>query len=638
MGSAPSTPAPLSAASRNGPGTVDAFLEALPAGAVVVDNDDVVVSANTRAEDILGCTATAAIGRPVEGAYKLFLERARRVAGREGTNFVQPFGLSWYIIYCFPFASGAAAEPWTVVSAFDITAMKNAEFEIRESEARLEEATRIAQLGTYKIFWQTASVQWSPHMYVIHGVSPTAATHALGKYRSLVHPEDQEIFERIFTDQLDGKAVRGAEYRIIRGDGAVRWLRFDARVLFDADGEPYASFGTCQDVTEGKQREQELKQLLRRNAILYEALDASPIGVAVVTTDGARPEIFYANAEFERLTGYTTSSLSQHGLASLRAPDESGDGWDAVLRTLAASNSGAFELTCARRDGSSFLAQIEIAPVRDYPGREATVFVLNLDDITHDRERAGQLLQSQKMEALGQLSGGVAHEINNLLQPILALADLGQDFADKDPSKVRKYFEVIASSARKARDVVRQILTFARRDAPQVAPHNITSLVTDALNLLQSSLPPGIALDRDFSADDAIAVVNPTQVSQVVLNLVANAADAMSGKGRVAVRLSAIDLDAARASALMIDPGRWLELSVVDHGCGMDAYTLSRIFEPFYTTKVAGKGTGLGLSVVYSIVTGWGGTLKVESEVDQGTKAMIYIPIASSPPSQQASS
>jgi len=253
-----------------------------------------------------------------------------------------------------------------------------------------------------------------------------------------------------------------------------------------------------------------------------------------------------------------------------------------------------------------------------------------LRDITIDREKAGQLLQSQKMEALGQLSGGVAHEINNLLQPILALADLGQDYADKESAKVRKYFEVIASSARKARDVVRQVLTFARRDAPQLASHNIEQLVSDALDLLQSGLPPGIILHQELHARDAIAVVSPTQVSQVVLNLVSNAADAMSGKGTVSVSLAGVELDTARAAALTLAPGQWVELVVSDHGCGMDSYTLSRIFEPFYTTKVAGKGTGLGLSVVYSIVTGWGGTLKIESEVDRGTKAMIYIPSASS--------
>jgi signal transduction histidine kinase len=116
----------------------------------------------------------------------------------------------------------------------------------------------------------------------------------------------------------------------------------------------------------------------------------------------------------------------------------------------------------------------------------------------------------------------------------------------------------------------------------------------------------------------------------VVLNLVKNAADAMDGKGTVSVRLRTVDLEAAPAGALALAAGRWIELKVADAGCGMDTYTLSRVFEPFFTTKLAGRGTGLGLSVVYSIVIGWGGTLKLESEVDQGTTAMVYIPAAHS--------
>ena len=445
-------------------------------------------------------------------------------------------------------------------------------------------------------------------------------------YKELVHPEDLALLNQYRQDQSEGKALRGAEYRIVR-KGAIRWLRLDGRVLFDGEGESYASFGTCQDITEAKRREQELKNLLRRNAILYEALDASPIGVAVVTTDSPRPEVFYVNAEFERLTGYKTSTLAKNTIEALQPPDGARE-WQKVVQALNTSSPGAFELNCARRDGTSFLAQLEVAPVRDHPGRDATVFVLNLRDITIDRQRAEALLQSQKMEALGQLSGGVAHEINNLLQPVLALSELGLEIADSDPQKVHKYFEVIASSGRKARDIVRQVLTFARRDAPQVAPYAMALLVDDALHLLQSGLPPGITLEQDIDLGDVDAVVNPTQVSQVVFNLVKNAADAMNGVGTVRVGLSVVDLEAAQAAALTLAASRWIKLRVADEGCGMDAYTLSRVFEPFFTTKLAGRGTGLGLSVVYSIVMGWGGLLKLESEVDQGTSAAVYIPAA----------
>ena len=600
----------------------------MPSAAVVLDREGIVVAVNAAGEDLLGVSAGVAQGKPVDGAFHVFLERARRMSPGEAVRFSHPFGASWFMVRSFPLRGADGKSALHVLDAVDITAMKNAEFEVRESEQRLEEATRIAQLGTFKLQWDTGTMQWSPHVYTILGLAPDSFVYSFGRYRAMVHPDDRESYDRLHEDLLDGKGIRSAEHRIIRPDGNVRWLRVEGRVLFDAEGLPYASFGTYQDITEAKQREQELKSLLRRNTLLYEALDASPIGVAVVTTEYGRPDIFYVNAEFERLTRYNTSSLSDSGLATLQPEGEVGRGWERVLQTIAVSRGGAFEVSCNQRGDHPFLAQIEIAPVSDHPGRDTNIFVLNLRDVTGDRQRADALLQSQKLEALGQLSGGVAHEINNLLQPMLALSDLGQDIADKDPVKVKKYFEVIASSGRKARDVVRQVLTFARRDAPQVAPYPITALVEDALTLAQSGFPPGMKLDHTLAASDVTAVVNPTQVSQVVLNLITNAADAMNGDGTITVRLETVDLDATAAGNLTLSAGLWIALTIADHGCGMDTYTLSRIFEPFYTTKVAGKGTGLGLSVVYSIVAGWGGTLKVDSEVDKGTIAVVYIPAA----------
>jgi PAS domain S-box-containing protein len=611
--------------------TPRAWLEAIMAPAIVLDENAVLIAHNTHAEDLLQHHIVTAVGKPIQGPFKLMVDRVRRQAGLDARAwFEQPIGNSWYRIAAYPLRARPDGPTMQVIIATDITPQKHSEFEIRESEAQLEEATRIAQLGTYKIFWERQTVHWSPHMYVIHGVTPGTSLLERGKYAAIVHPEDQHLHARYMSTQYEGKALNSGEYRIIRKDGSIRWLRLDARVLFDSDGEPYATFGTCQDVTEGKQREQELRNLLRRNAILYEALNASPIGVAVVTTDSPRPEVFYVNAAFEHLTGHKTSSLAKRSIGAL-IPGDSPENWDRVTQALLSSGAGAFELKCARRDGTTFLAQIEVAPVRDYPGRDANVFVLNLRDITVDRQRAEALLQSQKMEALGQLSGGVAHEINNLLQPMLSLSELGRDLVETDPAKVRRYFEVIASSGRKARDVVRQILTFARRDTPEVAAYSIAVLTRDALHLLQSGLPPGVKLIENIDTGDAQAMVNPTQVSQVVLNLVKNAADAMNGTGNVTVELTLADIDDAEAAALTIAPGRWIRLRVADEGSGMDAYTLSRVFEPFFTTKVAGKGTGLGLSVVYSIVNGWGGGLKMESDVDKGTAAMIYIPVVSSP-------
>jgi PAS domain S-box-containing protein len=526
------------------------------------------------------------------------------------------------------FPLGGTSSGLLCITATDVTARKAAEFEALESEARFEEATRIARIGLFKLHWDGTRAEWSPHMYTLHGVTSESFNPLDPRYIDIVHPDDRELAYKIVRTLRTGRPTRDAEYRIILPDGMVRWLRIDSRVLFDADGEPYASFGVVQDITDTKNREHELNDLLRRNATLYEALEASPIGVAVLTRENEQTGFLYVNAEFQRLTLHNSFSLRARTMDALRPSDSiAEEGWLRAMEALSSSVRGSFELICERRDGSTFLAQLEIAPVLDFPGREAVAYVVNLRDITVDRQRATALLQSQKMEALGQLSGGVAHEINNLLQPVIALSELGVDIADADAAKVRRYFEVILGSGKKARDIVRQVLTFARRDAPQLASYAVGPLVSDALDLVQSGLPPGLTLTRRIAEIESRAVISPTQLSQVVVNLVRNAADASEGHGEVNVVLETLALDETAADAAGVKPGRWLRLAVADQGCGMDPYTVSRIFEPFFTTKPVGKGTGLGLSVVYSVVTGWGGNVRVESEIDKGTTAMVYIPI-----------
>ena len=549
--------------------TPHAFLEALPFNAIIVDRAAVVVALNRHAAAFIGDSAATAVGRPAEGLLRVCLERAERqqALGDEPT-FEHYFNGTWYIVRVFQISDDLRC-----VAATDVSKRKAEEFEIRENEGRLEEATRIAQLGTFKLMWDSGAMKWSPHMYILHEVSTDTFDPSRDDYLTLVHPEDREIADRMRQDAMSGKPLSGTEYRIMHRDRTVRWIRVDGRVLFDADGAPYGSFGICQDVTDTKNREHELNDLLRRNATLYEALEASPIGVAVLTPESGPPGFFYLNAEFQRLTLHNGFSLRGQPLESLRPEEAPSAGWRAASAALQASASGSFELTCVRRDSTSFLAQLEIAPVRDFPGREAIAYVINLRDITVDRQRAEALLQSQKMEALGQLSGGVAHEINNLLQPVIALSELGAAVADTDPVKVRRYFDVIGGSGRKARDVVRQVLTFARRDPVQVASHMIAALASDALDLVMNALPPGITVSRNLMFSEARATVNPTQVSQIILNLVKNAADAMDGRGEVTVTLERLDLDDGAAEALNLAAGKWIKLSVSDQGCGIRVKT-----------------------------------------------------------------
>jgi PAS domain S-box-containing protein len=602
-----------------------AVIESIPAAAVVVDASDLLVFANRKALTLLGNPLSELVGRPLVGAFQAFLQRARAKGGFEQLQSELYYQGSWYVLQIFPLLTADGAQTrYTFVTATDVSKRKRREFAFIEEASGLEEATRIAQMGTFRIDWATGAVQWSPHMYVLHGLNAEMFKPGFGTYDALVHPGDAEFVRRSGEGLAKGEPSADIEYRIVRPDQAVRWMRLDSRVLFDSNGKPYASFGTCQDITESKTREDELRDLLRRNAILYEALESSLNGVAVLTTDGASMGVLYVNAAFERLTQHNSLSLNESGLRTL-IPDTDAAAWQLLSDAVVQSVGGDFEVMLRRRDGAEFPARIEIAPVRDHPAQAATAFVVNLRDLTAEKQRAAVLLQSQKMEALGQLSGGVAHEINNLLQPVIALSDLGGDMLAKQPEKAREYFEVIGNSGRKAREVVRQVLTFARRDTLVASSLDVVPLVADALNLAVKGLPNRIDVVTDFSIARAMGLVNATQVSQVVLNLLRNASDAMNGIGTITVRLSRFTVD-ADAPAAEVATGSWIKLEVQDQGCGIDAVTLARVFEPFFTTKPVGKGTGLGLSVVYSIVDGWGGVVRLHSEVDRGTSAVIYIP------------
>jgi PAS domain S-box-containing protein len=602
-----------------------AVIESIPAAAVVVDASDHLVFANRKALTLLGHPLPELVGRPLTSAFQAFLKRARAKGGFEQLQSELYYQGSWYVLQIFPLLTADGAQTsYTFITATDVSSRKRREFEFIEAASGLEEATRIAQMGTFRIDWATGAVQWSPHMYVLHGLNAEVFKPGLGAYDALVHPDDSVFVRSAGQGLARGEASADIEYRVVRPDQTVRWMRLDSRVLFDSNGRPYASFGTCQDITESKTREDELRDLLRRNAILYEALESSLNGVAVLTTDGASMGVLYVNAAFERLTQHNSLSLNEAGVRAL-IPDADTTAWQLLSDAVVQSVGGDFEVIVRRRDGAEFPARVEIAPVRDHPAQAASAFVVNLRDLTAEKQRASVLLQSQKMEALGQLSGGVAHEINNLLQPVIALSDLGGDMLAKQPDKAREYFEVIGNSGRKAREVVRQVLTFARRDTLVASSLDLVPLVADGLNLALKGLPSRVEVVTDFGLTRAMALVNATQVSQVVLNLLRNASDAMNGIGKITVRLARLTAD-AETPAENLTPGAWIKLEVEDQGCGMDAVTLARVFEPFFTTKPVGKGTGLGLSVVYSIVDGWGGLVRMHSEVDRGTNAVIYIP------------
>ena len=238
-----------------------------------------------------------------------------------------------------------------------------------------------------------------------------------------------------------------------------------------------------------------------------------------------------------------------------------------------------------------------------------------------------QLLQAQKLEAIGTLAGGIAHDFNNILVPIIGYTELAlSDMPHLNP--LRHGLERILNAATRARDLVKQILAFGRAGKEQQQmPVEMSSIVKEALKLLSASLPSSIVIRQDIQK--GVALADPTHIHQILLNLCTNAAHAMGEKGILEVSLSRVDLkksDLAEQSIVALRPGQYLKLSVSDTGCGMDARTLERIFDPYFTTKEVGKGSGLGLAVVHGIVKRQGGAVTVQSEPGKGTLFCIFIP------------
>ncbi len=286
---------------------------------------------------------------------------------------------------------------------------------------------------------------------------------------------------------------------------------------------------------------------------------------------------------------------------------------------------GQMELTACRADGAEFPVEVTAARMRGERGAELAAFIR---DITERRALEEQLRQAQKLEAIGRLAGGVAHDFNNILMSIMGAADLLLfGLADKDPARDEAL--EIKNAVERGASLTRQLLAFSRRQATRPQLFALGDAVRGMDTMLRRLIGPEIDLEILCSAASAHVRADQGQIEQVVLNLVINARDAMPSGGRLVLRVDEVELTAAAAAAIAeATRGRYARLSVSDTGVGMDERTRARLFEPFFTTKEQGKGTGLGLSIVYGIVKQSGGYITVLTEPGRGTTFLIYFPLA----------
>jgi PAS domain S-box-containing protein len=508
----------------------------------------------------------------------------------------------------------------------DITERSRTEEAVKKSEFFFKESQRSAFIGSYHADFIANSWESSEVLDIIFGIDDDYERSIPG-WLNIVHPDDRDLMDRhLIEEVISNRKPFSKEYRILRqNDGEVRWVNGRGSAEFDSDGNMLTLTGTIQDITEQKLAEMaDSRYLLRQRAVL----DNLPMMAWLKDTESRLQMVNdpYAKAcgrSVEECIGKTDMELFPHEMAKQFIADDH--------EVCLSGQKKQVEESIATPDGERWHLTYK-TPIFDEQGQ-----IVGTAGIAHDitsikeseKERSrleANLHQAQKMESVGRLAGGVAHDFNNMLSVILGHAELGQLKIDQN-HPLQAHLKEISKTAERSADLTRQLLAFARKQtiAPKVV--NLNEAVATMLNMLQRLIGEDVCLIWKPAATLWPVKVDTSQIDQILTNLCVNARDAIADVGKISIETGNCSTEESYYIALdNILPGEYVKLSVTDSGVGMDRETIAHIFEPFYTTKELGKGTGLGLATVYGAVKQNNGFIDVHSEPGTGTTFTIYLP------------
>ena len=364
--------------------------------------------------------------------------------------------------------------------------------------------------------------------------------------------------------------------------------------------------------------------LRRSEARLRLINDTIPILIGYVDKD----EVYrYANKGYSDWYGHPEGGVTDRGVLDVIGPEVYGQVKDSVKRALSGQQV-TYEYQM-QRQGQTVHAQSTLVPEISAEGETLGFFVFS-HDITEQKRMQAALLQAQKMEAIGQLTGGLAHDFNNLLTVVIGNLAALQDHRPDD-AELNEFVEPALQSARRGVQLIKRLLTFSRQQPLEPQVVDIGQLIGSLAKLVRRSLPESISVSTDLGGASIHTLVDPGQLESALLNFALNSRDAMPQGGRLHIAARAVELD-ADAAAFDVKPGRYVLIEVADNGCGMDAETLARACEPFFTTKRLGLGSGLGLAMAYGFAKQSGGGVTIHSQPGQGTTVLLVLPQATPEP------
>jgi PAS domain S-box-containing protein len=519
-------------------------------------------------------------------------------------------------------------------------------------------ALKAAEIGIIDDDPASGSVYWSPTLYKILGAKLDTPP-SLAAYLAFTHQEDRRAVRSLITKakKSSGNEILAHEHRVIRADGQTRWLSLHTRSHHTesvAGGEARL-VSTIIDISDWRAKEEEAQNnQVRLSAILSIAPSA------IISID-AKQRITLFNEAAERLFGYTRAEIIGQPLDLLiperfrRAHHGHIDGfWGSPQNSRRMGERQ--DVAGLRKDGSEFPAEASISKTETGGEKIFTVLLQDiterknaaeqlsnmnrtleqrvvertheLEDALRKREEAQkQLIQSQRMEAFGQLTGGIAHDFNNLLAIVSGSLELLEPAVTD--GRAREHLERATNAASMGARLTSRLLTFARRRRLEPTLLNLNDQVTGLLELLQRTLGEQIILKTSLARDLGLAIADPSEVENAILNLSLNARDAMPHGGRLIIEAANVTVDEGVAATVKgLKAGDFIRLSISDTGTGIAREVLEKVFEPFFTTKGAGRGTGLGLSTIYGFATQSGGTVTIYSEAGKGTTVHLYLPRA----------
>ncbi|HET6488967.1 MAG TPA: PAS domain S-box protein [Syntrophales bacterium] len=610
------------------------LFDSAPIGYLILDRSCMIREANLKAKSLLGIAGKDLIGNPLSkfmeqgeaDAYDLHLLEVRKRGNQQSCErvFRRPNGSSFHgHLETSPYEDSLFGNGWRI-ALDDITYRKKAEEALRKSEEKFAKTFRsnpacvgLSRLKDGCVIEANEALLrllgYSENEFIGHSIVELGVWHDL---------KDRERVVK--TLKAEGRS-RNQEYWLQTRNGELLLCNHSAE-LIQIDNEPHIIF-TFFDITEHKHMEQELKQSEERFRMTVES---APDAIFVRSASG---HFVYLNHAAVSLFGAASAGQLIGRQVMERIPPAEHASFAERIKLI---NEGhavpMIERTYLRIDGSPVDVEVSAVPF-EYEGTNGALVFAR--DVT-ERKRAEQALraserslrQLQRMEAMGTLAGGIAHDFNNILAVMIGFTEMAM-LETEDLPDVQSNLEQVHKAGLRAQDLVRQILTFSRHTDQELKPVVVSHLIKEAVKMLRATIPSSIQIRHDIRPRTSAVLADPTQIHQVLMNLVTNASHAVQEirAGSIEITLNDETLD-KKSAAIHPDlkPGRYVVLKVRDNGAGIPPGIIERIFDPFFTTKETGKGTGMGLAVVHGIAKSHGGAITVQSELGAGSTFTVYFP------------